>query len=188
MDVAGHKNDMVRLAVEPTTISYPWDQPHYKERNTMHLKEYEVTQETGLNWPKNSGEFYLVYSSDKKNAWGERKGYRIASGTGMGNPPHLTVINSTSLGTSAKWAESDLWIVRQKDQEPRAADPLNYLDTHHPIIDFAKVADAESLEHDEEYDGDLVVYFNVGSHHIPHSGDIPNTLMHTSASSVMFVP
>jgi primary-amine oxidase len=33
-----------------------------------------------------------------------------------------------------------------------------------------------------------VIYFNLGSHHIPHAGDIPNTLMHTSASSVMFTP
>jgi methyl coenzyme M reductase subunit C-like uncharacterized protein (methanogenesis marker protein 7) len=33
-----------------------------------------------------------------------------------------------------------------------------------------------------------VIYFNLGSHHVPHSGDIPNTLMHTSASSVMFTP
>jgi primary-amine oxidase len=32
------------------------------------------------------------------------------------------------------------------------------------------------------------VYFNLGSHHVPHSGDIPNTLMHTSASSVMLTP
>jgi primary-amine oxidase len=33
-----------------------------------------------------------------------------------------------------------------------------------------------------------VVYFNLGGHHVPHSGDIPNTLMHTSASSIMFTP
>lgn len=33
-----------------------------------------------------------------------------------------------------------------------------------------------------------MVYFNLGSHHVPHSGDIPNTLMHTSASSIMFTP
>jgi hypothetical protein len=33
-----------------------------------------------------------------------------------------------------------------------------------------------------------VIYFNLGGHHVPHSGDIPNTLMHTSASSVMFTP
>ena len=52
------------------------------------------------------------------------------------------------------------------------------------------MVDHESLSHGEEdeYDGDLVIYFNVGAHHIPHSGDIPNTLMHTSSSSVMFVP
>jgi len=35
---------------------------------------------------------------------------------------------------------------------------------------------------------DLVVFFNLGGHHVPTSGDVPNTLMHTSASSVMFVP
>lgn len=33
-----------------------------------------------------------------------------------------------------------------------------------------------------------VVWFNLGNHHVPHSGDIPNTLQHTSASSVWFVP
>jgi hypothetical protein len=33
-----------------------------------------------------------------------------------------------------------------------------------------------------------VVFFNLGMHHVPHSGDIPNTLMHTSSSSVMFTP
>lgn len=188
LDVAGESNDLVRMAVEPMVISYPWDQPYVKERNTMHLKEYPVTHETGLDWPKNGGEFYLVYSSDHKNAWGERKGYRIVSGTGLGNTPHLTVLNSTSLGKSAKWSERDLWVVRQKDEEPRAADPLNYIDTHHPIIDFTKLVNNESLAHGEDYSGDLLLYFNVGSHHVPHSGDVPNTLMHTSATSVMFIP
>jgi primary-amine oxidase len=58
------------------------------------------------------------------------------------------------------------------------------------IVDFSKMANSESLLADEEgdYDGDLVLYFNLGAHHVPHSGDLPNTLMHTSASSVMFVP
>ncbi|KAI1341918.1 copper amine oxidase [Xylariaceae sp. FL0016] len=191
LDVAGTPNDMVRLALEPITVSYPWDQPYVKERNTMHLVEYPVSEETGLDWPKNSGEFFLVYSSDKKNAWGERKGYRVVSGTGLGSTPHLTIQNSTVLGESARWAEHDIWVVRQKDNEPRAADPLNYLEPLDPLIDFTKIANSESLNHSEadaEYDGDLVVYFNVGSHHIPHSGDVPNTLMHTSASSVMFIP
>ncbi|KAH8660332.1 copper amine oxidase [Xylariales sp. PMI_506] len=168
LDVAGPSNDMVRLAVEPITLSYPWDKPYIDERNTMHLKEYPVNEEVGLNWPKNSGEFYLVYSADKKNAWGERKGYRITSGTGMGSTPHLTTLNSTTLGNSARWAEKDIWVLRQKDIEPRGADPLNYLSPGNPLVDFTELAN-----HD---------------HHVPHSGGIPKTLMHTSASSIMFVP
>lgn len=191
MDVAGPANDMVRMALEPITKTYTWDQPEQPKRNTMHLVEYGVFEEAGIDWPKNSGEFYIVYSSDQKNAWGERKGYRITSGTGMGSTPHLTILNSTTLGDSARWAEHDLWVLQRKDTEPRSADPLNYFAPHDPLIDFTKMANHESLEHgapDTSYDGDLVIYFNVGAHHVPHSGDIPNTLMHTSATSVMFVP
>lgn len=33
----------------------------------MHVVEYPVNDETWLDWPKNSGEFYVVYSADKTN-------------------------------------------------------------------------------------------------------------------------
>lgn len=115
----------------------------------------------------------------------------IDLGTGIGNTPHLTIVNSTTLGDSARWAEKSVWVLQRKDTEPRSADPLNYFAPLDPLIDFNKMANHESLQHGEDgssYDGDLVVYFNVGAHHIPHSGDIPNTLMHTSATSVMFIP
>lgn len=188
LDVAGTANDLVRMGLEPVTISYSWDQPEVKKRNTMHLVEKTVKEETWLDWPKNSAEFYIAYSSEQKNAWGERKGYRITSGTGMGSTPHLTILNSSTLGESARWAEHDLWVLRRKDTEPASADPLNFLEPKNPIVDFTKQADHESLVQGDDFDGDLVVYFNLGAHHVPHSGDIPNTLMHTSASSVMFVP
>ncbi|WPH03192.1 Hypothetical protein R9X50_00606800 [Acrodontium crateriforme] len=187
LDVAGEKNEMVRMAVEPVTKTFSWDQPENPSRNTMHLVDYPVTEETGLDWPKNSREFYLVRSTEQKNAWGQPKGYRITSGTGMGNPPHLTIVNSTVLGESGRWAEHDIWALRHKDTEPRSADPLNYFATHEPLVDFKKQANHESFE-DEDFNGDMVFYFNLGAHHVPHSGDVPNTLMHTSASSVMFVP
>ncbi len=191
LDIVGTANDLVKLAIEPATVTYEWDQPEVKQRSTMRMKEYAVDTETGLDWPHNSGQLYVVYSASAKNAWGQRRGYRIVSGTGIGNTPHLTVLNSTALGRSARWAERDIWVVRHHDTEPRSADPLNYVDPEMPPVDFAEIADGESLDRlaaDAEYDGDLVLYVNVGSHHVPHSGDIPNTLMHTSASSVMFTP
>lgn len=145
----------------------------------MHLVTHPVTQESGLDWPPNSGEFFLVYNADKRNAWGERRGYRITSGTGLGSTPHLTIVNSTTLGDSARWAEHDVWVVRGKDTEPRSADPLNYFAPKDPIIDFNKIANGENLEHGGdtggEYDGDLVVYFNLGAHHVPVSLPLPCT-------------
>lgn len=40
----------------------------------------------------------------------------------------------------------------------------------------------------EELISGRVIYFNLGAHHIPHASDIPNTLEHTSATSIMFTP
>ncbi|KAL3419435.1 copper amine oxidase [Phlyctema vagabunda] len=104
-------------------------------------------------------------------------------GTGMGNPVHLVIQNSTALGKAAEWATMDFWIVKQKDTELKSTSQFNALDIHNPLIDFSQYVNGENIEQE-----DLVIYFNLGGHHVPHSGDIPNTLMHTSASSIMFVP
>ncbi|TVY13111.1 Membrane primary amine oxidase [Lachnellula arida] len=183
LDVAGTSNTFVRVGIEPTTVEYPWDEETTTPRNTMHLVERTVEKEAGINWSANSGEMYIVMNDNSTNSWGEKRGYRITPGTGMGIPSHLSILNSTALRKSAEWAYKDLWLVKQKDTEPRSAEPLNYYVPQDPLVDFGKFVDDE-----EVVDEDLVIYFNLGSHHIPHSGDIPNTLMHTSASSVMFTP
>ena len=186
LDIVGPSNSFVRVAIEPTTRSYPWEQPEVPVRNSMTLVNHPLTHESPLDWPKNSAMFYTVYHASATNAWGERRGYRITPGTGMGTPPRLTIKNSTTMGASARWSEHDVWVLKAKDTEPRSADPLNYLSPHDPIVDFTKLANGEEFD---PVDGDdLVLYFNLGAHHVPHAGDIPNTLMHTSASSVMFVP
>ncbi|KAJ5725348.1 amine oxidase catalytic domain-containing protein [Penicillium malachiteum] len=51
------------------------------------------------------------------------------------------------------------------------------------MVDFSRYLDGENIEQQ-----DLVIWFNLGNHHVPHSGDIPNTLQHTSASSIIFSP
>ncbi|KAK3322984.1 copper amine oxidase [Apodospora peruviana] len=120
----------------------------------------------------------------EENHLGERRGYRIMPGTGVGSPAHLTIQESPILQRAAEWAKSDLFITRQKDTEPRSAVPTNSLTPGEPLVDFGRfLADNESIAGQ-----DLVVWFNLGNHHVPNTGDIPNTLMTTSASSVMFVP
>jgi hypothetical protein len=143
-----------------------------------------VTHETGLDWPRNSGEMYLMTAPNATNRWGETRAYRILPGTGMGNPAHLTILNSTTLGRSASWSAFDFWVLKNHPtSEPASAHHLNYLQPLDPLVDFERMVDDEPIEEE-----DLVLYFNLGGHHVPSSQDVPNTLMHTSASSVMFVP
>jgi primary-amine oxidase len=59
--------------------------------------------------------------------------------------------------------------------------------THHsvynPLINFDNFFDGESLEQE-----DLVLWFNLGMHHIPHTGDLPNTVFTTAHSAVQISP
>jgi len=144
LDVAGTSNTFVRVGIEPVMKEYPWDEVITKPRNTMHLVERVVEKETGINWPANAGEMYTVMNENSTNDWGEKRGYRIIPGTGMGTPSHLSVINSTAL-EKAEWAYKDLWLAKQKDTEPRSTEPLNVFDPANPLVDFAKIMDDEEV-------------------------------------------
>lgn len=184
-DIGGPKNTFVRTSIEPVQKTYPWDEPEVPgARSTMHMVHSPIKHETGLDWPKNGREIYLITSPNTINKWGETKAYRILPGTGMSNPSHLVILNSTALGRSAAWSASDLWVLRNHpDSEPSSGHHLNTITPFDPLVDFEKMVDGEDTEEE-----DLVVYFNLGGHHVPTSQDIPNTLMHTSASSVLFMP
>jgi primary-amine oxidase len=179
-DIAGTANTLYRVDVAPMTRKYPWDD---EPRNTMHLVHNPITTESALDWPKNSGAVYVLLNNESTNSWGEKRGYRIVPGTGVGTPPHLTFINSTALGKAAGWAYHDLHIVQQHDTELRSASEWNAMEREDPLINFDKMLDGESTVQE-----DLVVYFNLGVHHVSNSADIPNTLMHWSGTSVMFLP
>ncbi|KAJ3489362.1 hypothetical protein NLG97_g6013 [Lecanicillium saksenae] len=78
--------------------------------------------------------------------------------------------------SAAEWAQKDLWVSKQKDTEAKSSSPASNFIPNDPMIDFGKFIDSESVVQE-----DLVVWFNLGNHHVPHSGD-------TSASSVWFMP
>jgi primary-amine oxidase len=145
LDIDGTANTLTRVAIEPVSLQFSWDNKQEISRNTMHLVSRPVSKEVGIDWPRNSGEMYVVTNENSTNIWGEKRGYRIQPGTGMGTPSHLSILNSTSLWRSAEWASSDIWVVKQKDTEPRSASNLNSLDPLDPLVDFSKFLNGESI-------------------------------------------
>jgi primary-amine oxidase len=143
-DIAASKNTMSVLTVAEEEIEYPWS---VGLRQTMSLRKSQVSNEDdgSINWPANAASMYIITNQHAKNEYGQARGYRIMPGTGMGSPAHLTIKNSSVLQNSAKWAEHDFFVTKQKDSEPRSAAAENYLTPQDPLIDFAKFLDGENL-------------------------------------------
>ena len=176
-DILGTDNTMELTTLVPVTQTYVWSD---KPRNTMKLARRFIESETDSRLQYDGNTQYRVVNTEKPNKYGEYRGYRILSSDGQ---IHLTVQNSSNLENAANWAGYDLAVSKQKDTEPRSAHPYNGQDVHNPPVDFDKFFDGESLVQE-----DLVVWFNLGMHHVPHTGDLPNTVFTTAHSGVQFMP
>lgn len=180
LDVNGTANSLMKTEIIPTTETYPWSPI---PRNTMKLSKTFITSENDstLNWAPNNAAMYTVVNKDSKNKFGEYRGWRVAPGTG--NLVRLTVQNSTNLHNAALWSGHNLYAVKQHDTEPRSAYPYNSLNVTDPVVDFAKFFNGESLEQE-----DIVLYFNLGMHHVPDTSDLPNTVFSSAQSSIIIMP
>lgn len=85
-----------------------------------------------------------------------------SKGSGM----HLTITNSSNLFKSQGFADHALYVTKRKDTENAASHSCNSYDPRNPIIDFADYFDGENLVQE-----DLVMWFNLGMHHVPHTGE-----------------
>jgi primary-amine oxidase len=178
-DILGTANTMELVTFTPVTESYVWsDQP----RNTMKLVRSEIASEdeSRLFWAQNGQTQYRIVNKDKPNKYGEYRGYRILPSQGA---IHLSVNNSSNLVNAANWAYHDLQITKQKDTEPRSANTMNGENVYDPLVNFDRFFDGESLEQE-----DLVLWFNLGMHHLPHTGDLPNTVFTTAHSAIQISP
>lgn len=177
-DILGTDNTMELTTNVPATESYVWSD---KPRNTMKLARrfIESEDEGGLMYDGNFVTQYSIVNTGQPNKFGEHRGYRILPASTV----HLTVQNSSNLANSINWAKYDLAVTKAKDTEPRSAHPYNNQDIHNPPVDFDRFFDGENLLQE-----DLVVWFNLGMHHVPHTGDLPNTVFTTAQSAVHFMP
>ncbi|BGP51602.1 hypothetical protein JCM10450v2_007552 [Rhodotorula kratochvilovae] len=180
-DIFGTNNTVGFHTVEPTKVKYDWSPI---ERNTMHLVRSELTNEDNstLHWAENGKTMVLIYNKDEKNKFGEERAWRLMphiGGAGM----YATIQNSTNAGPAISFAEAPLFVTRHHDSEFNSAHPNSAYDPFNPIIDFKQYLDGEDLIQE-----DLVIWFNLGMHHVPHTGDLGNTVHPTAHAGVIFHP
>ncbi|KAH7177223.1 copper amine oxidase [Fusarium sp. MPI-SDFR-AT-0072] len=179
-DILGEKNSLQKVAIEPTVEKYKWSDG--ETRNTMKaVKRFIENEDDGkINWSPNGGAMYAVVNKDEKNPYGENPGYRIVPASGVA---YLTVQDSSVTKNAAHHTTHHLYVTRQKDNETYAAGAYNSLTPEDPQVDFDKYFNSESLDQE-----DIVVWFNLGMHHMPHTGDLPNTVFSTAHSAMLIEP
>ncbi|GAA86512.1 membrane copper amine oxidase [Aspergillus luchuensis IFO 4308] len=187
LDILGTANSIELTSLGPITTTYPWSNPN-QPQNTMHLARRILSSETEsrLNFisPNSQQTTTLsIINQDARNAYNESRGYRILPSSSPPSSGHLTIINSSTLNHAAHWSEHDIQITQHHDHEPRSAHPYNNQDVYNPMINFNEFFDGEDLNQT-----DLVVWINLAMHHVPTTGDLPNTVMTTAVAGVRFVP
>jgi primary-amine oxidase len=181
LDINGVANSLQTTTFVPTTEVYPWS--HGKPINTMKVERAFISNEDQgkINWAPNAATTFAVVNKDTPNQWGEYPGYRIYPSTGASI--HLTIENSTDLDQTINWATHQLYALKRKDSEPSAAYQFNHANIHDPMVNFNDFFNGESLEQE-----DLVLYFNLGMHHMPDTSDLPNTVFTSAASGITIRP
>lgn len=180
-DILGTSNSLQLAEFVPVTKDYVWSSA---PRNTFHIERSFVESEddSRLNWggPHGAATQFNIVNTDERNRFGEYRGYRIAA---SGPTAHLTPPKSSNLLETAHPFTFDLAVTRQKDTELKSAHHYNALDPREPMVNFGNFFDGESLVQE-----DLVLWFNLGMHHLPTSSDVPNTLFNVAQTSVQIIP
>ncbi|KAM0297109.1 hypothetical protein ACHAPM_009978 [Fusarium culmorum] len=178
-DILGEKNSLQKIDIKPSTEKYKWSD---QTRNTMKaVKSFiDNEDEAKINWSPNGATMYAVVNKDEKNPYGESPGYRVAPASGVA---YLTVQDSSVMQNAGHHTTHHLYATRQKDNELYAVGAYNSLTPEDPQVDFNEYFNSESLDQE-----DIVLWFNLGMHHMPHTGDLPNTVFSTAHSAMLIEP
>ncbi|KAJ3784122.1 copper amine oxidase [Lentinula aff. detonsa] len=184
LDIAGSENSLLETIAAQEIVEQPWLEDDEWGRTVIQQnitrRIIETEDEALLKYPTNFQGHYSIVNQNKTNAWGAPRGYAIHAGY---NPIHNTVVGSRRLLNNANWARYNLAISLRKETEPSSSSMWNMNLPGKPTVDFHKFFDGENITQD-----DLVVWVNVGTHHLPQAEDSPNTKTTVAMSSFLLTP
>ncbi|KAI0091340.1 amine oxidase catalytic domain-containing protein [Irpex rosettiformis] len=183
LDVGGLENSLLFTHTEQEEVEQPWFDDDWgktviQQKITRDIIENE--NDAKVNYPVNFQGGYALINQDKKNKWDIARGYAVHPGY---SPVHNTVVGSKRLLDNANWARYNLAVSRRKETEPTSSSMWNMNLPGKPMVDFHKFFDGENITQQ-----DLVLWINVGTHHLPQAEDSPNTRTNTASSSFFLTP
>ncbi|WVW86168.1 hypothetical protein I302_108209 [Kwoniella bestiolae CBS 10118] len=180
-DVGGEvRNSFMKVGLEVEERDEDWFEDDWgKAAVQQRLVREMIEEEAMLDYAQNMEGAYVVTNEESLNRWGHPRGYALHPGPLC----RLTNLKSKRTERNVEWAKHHLAVSRRKDEEPSSSSMWNINLPGKPAVDFGKLFDGESIDQE-----DLVVWINLGTHHIPRSEDSPNTLTNVATSYILLTP
>lgn len=166
-DVVERKNSYETIDIEIENITNPWYPGRYHVQKVL-KRSIKNTEKASLFTYNFDRPKYLNFLSERsRNSNGVNRGYRIQ----IRDMAKQLYPDSWAPARGAAWSRYQMAVTRYNNTEERSSSMYNQINPFEPVVDFRKFFSNDENIRDE----DLVAWVSVGSFHIPHSEDIPNT-------------
>ncbi|KAG8917777.1 hypothetical protein FRC01_002213, partial [Tulasnella sp. 417] len=158
LDVGGTANSVQTIDLVQEDANLPWFDEDDPPTKQLRLQKSWVENETSFSVQGNNNGQRVLLIGNKEKKNAWGQERMYRIMPGY-HTIHNAVKGSVRALNNARWGEDDVFIVKHKDTEPKSIDQE-----------------------------DLVVYLNLGMHHVPRAEDTPNTLFTDSRSSFFISP
>ncbi|KXS22495.1 amine oxidase catalytic domain-containing protein [Gonapodya prolifera JEL478] len=182
LDILGEKNDLLTVNIVTENVEKPWLRPGETLVQKKYVRKTVTTEnDSFFSTEKGSPDFttVLVANKNRTNKWGNPRAYRVVAQTPVTNP----VKGNTRTLNNANWAYYPIAVTQFSDDEHSSSSLYNQNTPTNPIVDFHKFQKGRSLIGE-----DLVVWANLGTHHVPRAEDGPITLTSLARGSILITP
>ncbi|TFK18079.1 amine oxidase catalytic domain-containing protein [Coprinopsis marcescibilis] len=183
LDIAGEANSFLKTSMSQEEVDLPWADDDWGSKVIQQRikREYvDVEDDARLNYANNFQGSIAIVNKEQTNKWGNPRGYALHPGY---SPIHNTVVGSKRLEKNANWARNNIAVTKRKENEPSSSSMWNLHLSGAPAVNFDNFFDGDSLDQE-----DLVMWVNVGTHHLPQAEDSPNTKTNIATTSFLLTP
>lgn len=179
IDILGTENSYETYQVGLQNFTNPWFPNDYHVQKIIHRKLHTTEDDAVYHYNFNTPTLMNFINKNEKNKFGVHRGYRlhIRDMIKQMYPASWPVVKG------AGWSLNQLHVTQRKETEEKSSSLYNQQDMVDPVVDFQKYVNGENIDN-----VDMVAWVTMGTMHIPHSEDIPNTATPGSVASFQLRP
>ncbi|KAL8606744.1 hypothetical protein ACOMHN_018778 [Nucella lapillus] len=166
LDIDGTSNRYETLDISEEKVKLRLNPKNTYRQTKFQRHLYNTENEAVYHYNFDYPMYHIFHNDQKKTKYDVPRAFRLHM-SGMSKQLLTPGVNNEK---TLPWARQQLAVTVQKDEEGVSSSPYAMFDSYNPVTDFSKYINGENI-----VDQDLVMWITLGTHHIPHTEDIPVT-------------